>query len=63
MKAIVIGAGLAGTSAAFTLRRAGWEVKLIESGDRIGGRAETVAKDGYLIDTGCSAMTSGTDCL
>mgnify|MGYP003575723694 CR=1 FL=1 len=58
MKAIVIGAGLAGTSAVITLRRPGCEVKLSERGDRIGGRAETLAKDGYLIDTGCSAMTS-----
>ena len=58
MKAIVVGAGLAGTSAAYTLRRAGWEVKLVESGDRVGGRANTVEKNGYLIDTGCSAMSS-----
>lgn len=58
MKAIVVGAGLAGTSAAFTLRRAGWQVKLIESGSEIGGRAETIEKQGYLIDTGCSATTS-----
>lgn len=58
MKAIVVGAGLAGTSAAFTLRRAGWEVKLIESGSQVGGRANTIEKQGYLIDTGCSATTS-----
>ncbi len=58
MKAIVVGAGLAGSSAAFTLARAGFQVKIIESTGQIGGRASTVSKNGYLIDTGCSATTS-----
>lgn len=58
MKAIIVGAGLAGVSAAYTLKRAGWEVKLIESTDQVGGRASTVHTQGYLLDTGCSATTS-----
>jgi oxygen-dependent protoporphyrinogen oxidase len=58
LKAIVVGAGLAGSSAAFILKRAGYQVKIIESTDQVGGRANTVTKQGYLIDTGCSAMTS-----
>ena len=57
-KAIVVGAGLAGTAAAFTLKRAGWEVKLIESTDQLGGRANTVAKQGYLIDTAASGLAT-----
>ena len=58
MKAIVVGAGLAGLSAAYTLKQAGWQVKVIESADHVGGRANTVAKNGYLIDTAASAMSS-----
>ena len=54
--AIVVGAGLAGTAAAFKLTQAGWQVKLIESTDQLGGRANSVAKNGYLIDTAASGV-------
>jgi len=35
---LIIGAGLAGISAAITLQEAGKEVRIIESSDRPGGR-------------------------
>ena len=41
MKAIVIGAGVAGLSAAYHLKNAGLEVIVLEGRDRIGGRAWT----------------------
>ncbi len=37
-KCVVIGAGLAGLSAAFKLKNSGWEVTVIEARSRIGGR-------------------------
>ena len=39
---VVLGAGIAGLVAAFELRRAGWDVTVLEARDRIGGRVWTV---------------------
>lgn len=39
---VVLGAGIAGLVAAYELRRAGWDVTVIEARDRIGGRVWTV---------------------
>jgi len=38
----VIGAGLAGLSAAYDLHRGGWKVTVLEARDRVGGRVHTV---------------------
>lgn len=40
---IVIGAGLAGLSAAYNLKMAGLNVQLLEGDDRIGGRVKTLS--------------------
>ncbi|HEX9964622.1 MAG TPA: FAD-dependent oxidoreductase [Allosphingosinicella sp.] len=39
---VVLGAGIAGLVAAYELRRAGWDVTVIEASGRIGGRVWTV---------------------
>lgn len=40
-RVIVVGAGLAGLTAAHDLRDAGWEVVVLEARDRVGGRVKT----------------------
>jgi glycine/D-amino acid oxidase-like deaminating enzyme len=52
MATVVVGAGLAGLSAAIKLEEAGREVILIDAADRAGGRVATDVVDGYLLDRG-----------
>lgn len=55
-RAIVIGAGAAGASAAFRLREAGMTVTIIEKDDRVGGRTRTERIDGFVQDVGAGLM-------
>ena len=57
MDVIVIGAGLAGLSAACHLRADGHEVTVLESGGVPGGRAGTWESGGYRFDTGPTVLT------
>jgi protoporphyrinogen oxidase len=49
---VVIGAGLAGLSAALTLQDAGAQVTVLESSDRPGGRVASDLIDGFILDRG-----------
>ena len=49
---VVIGAGLAGLSAALTLQEAGLPVTVIDGADRVGGRIATDVIDGFILDRG-----------
>ena len=49
---LVIGAGLAGLSAALTLQESGVAVTVIESADRVGGRVASDSIDGFILDRG-----------
>lgn len=51
-KVVVIGAGLAGLNCAQSLHKAGAEVLLLESSNRIGGRVGTDHIDGFKLDHG-----------
>jgi protoporphyrinogen oxidase len=48
----VIGAGLAGLSAALTLQESGADVVVIDSADRPGGRIASDSIDGFILDRG-----------
>ena len=56
---IVVGAGLAGLTAATYLERAGLEVTVLEKCDRPGGRVKTDLVDGYRLDHGFQVINSG----
>lgn len=57
-KVIVVGAGLAGLSAAITLQEAGVNVEVLESSDRVGGRVATDVIDGFRLDRGFQLINS-----
>ena len=55
---IVIGAGIAGLSAAHFLANVGMSVKVLEASGRVGGRMTTDAVNGFLVDRGAQFLSS-----
>lgn len=61
-KIAVIGGGITGLSAAYYLHKAiekdqlPYEVQLFEAGNRLGGKIETVHKDGFVIERGADSF-------
>ena len=53
-KAIIIGSGFAGLSAASFLAKAGWQVEVLEKHDQPGGRCRHFKADGFSFDMGPS---------
>ncbi len=53
---LIIGAGLAGLTAAKVLKSAGVVVKILEASDTIGGRVRTDELDGFLLDRGFQVL-------
>ncbi|KAL0674529.1 hypothetical protein Bca4012_002510 [Brassica carinata] len=53
---IVVGSGFAGISAARTLQDASFQVTVLESRDRIGGRVHTDSSFGFPVDLGASCI-------
>lgn len=57
MRVVVIGAGLAGLSAAAHLVGRGHDVTIVERGDRPGGRAGRIESGGFRLDNGPTVLT------
>lgn len=57
--AIVVGAGAGGMAAAARLNHDGYRTLLVESRDRVGGRASTVEIDGFRVNTGALIIELG----
>ena len=58
---LVVGAGMAGLSAARSLADAGWPVRVIEARDRIGGRVYTSRDWGVPLEMGASWISGTLD--
>ncbi|CAN5743694.1 protoporphyrinogen oxidase [soil metagenome] len=57
-KIIVIGGGMAGTSAAYFLTKKGYDVTIIEKNDRLGGRIRSQLTDGIAMEYGAGFITN-----
>jgi oxygen-dependent protoporphyrinogen oxidase len=60
---IVVGAGIAGLTAAYQLRKSGQDVLILESQGRVGGRMTTVEWEGFKVDIGAKFVTSSDKLL
>jgi protoporphyrinogen oxidase len=56
-RAVIIGSGLAGLTAGYRLREQGWQVTVLESLGRVGGRVLSESEDGFLFDVGPTIVT------
>ncbi|MBB3675722.1 protoporphyrinogen/coproporphyrinogen oxidase [Modestobacter versicolor] len=56
---VVVGAGLAGLSAATRLAAAGRDVHLVDAAEHAGGRLATSRVDGFLVDRGFQVLNTG----
>ncbi|GAA2360562.1 NAD(P)/FAD-dependent oxidoreductase [Saccharopolyspora halophila] len=53
----VVGAGIAGLTAAFELQRAGLQVRVYEAAEQVGGRMATARTHGFQVDTGAEQIS------
>ena len=51
-KIIILGAGVSGLSAAYWLKKDGYDVTVLEKKDEVGGSMESVIENGYVFDRG-----------
>lgn len=56
-RVVIIGAGLGGLSAAIRLAHAGFEVRVLEQQQTVGGKLQRVTAEGYRFDRGPSTIT------
>jgi oxygen-dependent protoporphyrinogen oxidase len=56
----IVGAGIAGLTAAYRLKRKGYRVVVYEASERVGGVIRTERRDGYLAELGPNSITAGS---
>jgi len=61
MSVVVVGGGVARCAAAYTLRKLGHAVTLLEAEDHVGGRTWTLRQEGFAIDTGAGYIATFYD--
>jgi len=49
---VIIGSGITGLATSYWLKKAGFNITILEAGDKAGGAMKTEIKDGFLIDFG-----------
>jgi oxygen-dependent protoporphyrinogen oxidase len=59
-KIIVIGAGISGLTAAYLLSKKGFDVKILEKNNSVGGSIESVIENGFLFDRGPNSALETT---
>jgi oxygen-dependent protoporphyrinogen oxidase len=62
-RVIVVGAGVAGLSAAFRLQQQGFEVTVLEADDRVGGKTMASRRDGYILNRGATVLGASYDAV
>ena len=66
-KVIVVGAGVSGIAAGVELQQRGFDVTLLEKNDYVGGRVQSISRDGFVMEKGASILPSNyrniLDCL
>jgi protoporphyrinogen/coproporphyrinogen III oxidase len=55
-RVIVIGAGVAGLSAAYRLAQRGFDVTVLEAEDQVGGKTAATRRDGFILNRGASVL-------
>ena len=56
-KVVIVGGGLAGMSTAIRLSSEGYDVTILEKGERLGGKLNRREGKGFVFDTGPSILT------
>ena len=63
MKVAVLGAGIAGLAAGWTLQRLGQGVTVFDPSDRVGGKIHSLRVDGYLLELGPHSLQASHTAL